>query len=306
MAGRVRHSAFGIQVDGLLVINKPSGKSSHDIVYAIRRLTGEKRVGHAGTLDPMATGVLIICLGRAVRVSEYLIDHDKTYRARVRLGVETDTYDATGRIVATSERDTSTDDVRDALNSFVGKILQRPPAHSAIQRGGVRAYKLARRGIALELEPREVEIYSIDLREMGNREVEFDVRCSKGTFIRSLAHDLGQKLGTGAHLTALTRLAIGQFTLETSVTLGELEASAARAELDRYLLPIDRALLGFDALRLDNAEARGVRQGRFVPMPDDIKTSLVRAYDEQGSLVAVLEKAGGNMLKPKKVFSVDD
>ncbi len=148
-------------MDGLLVLNKPTGKSSHDVVYAVRRVTGEKRVGHAGTLDPMATGVLVICMGQGVRVSEFLIDHDKTYRARVRLGIETDTFDATGRILATNEVNVTADQVGVALASFVGKIAQKPPAHSAVQRGGVRAYKLARRGIAPELAPREGEIHSI-------------------------------------------------------------------------------------------------------------------------------------------------
>jgi len=293
-------------MDGLLVINKPSGKSSHDLVYAVRRITGENRVGHAGTLDPMATGVLVLCLGQAVRVSEYLIDHDKTYRARVRLGVETDTFDAAGRVVATRGVDVTADDIGVALNSFLGKISQRPPAHSAVQRGGVRAYKLARQGIVLELAPREVEIYSIRLREVSGDEVEFDVHCSKGTFIRSLAHDLGQKLGTGAHLARLTRLASGPFTIESSMTLDELEAAVARSELARYLLPIERALLGFDAVHLDNASVRGVRQGRFVPMPAHVNTLLVRAYDEQGGLIALLEKVGVDMLKPKKVFSAND
>jgi tRNA pseudouridine55 synthase len=293
-------------MDGLLVINKPSGKSSHDLVYAIRRITRERRVGHAGTLDPMATGVLVICLGQAVRVSEYLIEHDKQYRARLRLGVETDTFDANGRIVATNEVNVSAAAVGAALRSFVGKISQKPPAHSAIQRDGVRAYKLARQGIAVELEPREIEIYSIDLRDVSGEEVEFDVHCSKGTFIRSLAHDLGKELGTGAHLIGLTRLASGPFTLEDSMTLAEVEWAVARAELGRFLLPVDRALLAFDMLHLDNATARGVRQGKYVPMPSNLHTTLVRAYDEEGGLVALLERAGANMLKPKKVFTDSD
>jgi tRNA pseudouridine55 synthase len=293
-------------MNGLLVVNKPSGKSSHDIVYAVRHITGEKRAGHAGTLDPMATGVLVICVGQAVRVSEYLIDHAKTYRARVRLGIETDTYDATGRVVATRETNFAPADIAAALNSFVGKFSQRPPAHSAVQRDGVRAYKLARLGIALELEPREIEIYSIVIREVRGDEVEFDVHCSKGTFIRSLAHDLGEKLGGGAHLSALTRLASGPFTLEMSATLEELEAAAARAELARYLLPMDRALSQFDLLRLDPATARGVRQGKFIPMPGNLTTPLVRAYDERGNLIALLEPAGSDALKPKKVFEVND
>lgn len=293
-------------MDGLLVVDKPPGKSSHDVVYTVRRLTGEKRAGHAGTLDPMATGVLIICVGQAVRVAEYLIDHAKTYRARVRLGVETDTYDATGQVVARREPNVSLADIAASLDSFVGKSCQKPPAHSAIQRDGVRAYKLARRGIEVELEPREIEVYSIELREVQGDQVEFDIHCSKGTFIRSLAHDLGEKLGSGAHLSALVRLASGPFTLEMSATLDVLQGAAARAELARYLLPMDRALAHLDTLRLDQATVRGVRQGKFIPRPHDLTTPLVRAYDERDRLVAILEPAGAETLKPKKVFEVND
>ncbi len=288
---------------GLLILNKPRGKSSHDLVYFVRRISGEKRVGHAGTLDPMATGVLILCLGNAVRVSEYLIDHDKLYRARVRLGVETDSYDATGNIVATRAVDVTHAEISTALNSFVGKISQTPPAHSAVQRDGVRAYKLARQGIAVEMQPRKVELYSIELRELKDDEVEFDVHCSKGTFIRSLAHDLGEKLGTGGHLSALTRLASGPFSLEESATQDELQRAAAEGRLSEYLKPLDRALTQFDALTLDKDSAQAVRQGKFLPPRADLTTLLVRAYDENGELIALLERTVAGQLKPKKVFA---
>ncbi len=288
-------------MNGLLVVNKPSGKSSHGVVYAVRRITGEQHVGHAGTLDPMATGVLVICLGQGARVSEYLSDHDKTYRARVRLGVETDTYDATGETVATREVNVTPDEINAALHSFVGKISQIPPAHSAVQRDGVRAYKLARKGIAVELQPRAIEIYAVDVREIHGDEVEFDVRCSKGTYIRSLAHDLGQKLGTGGHLSALTRLASGPFTLEQSLTLEELERVVAAGTLASRLLPMDLALMQFDARYLDAESARAVRNGRFIPAGNDLTTALLRAYDESGNLIALLERQD-SLLKPKKVF----
>jgi tRNA pseudouridine55 synthase len=287
-------------MNGLLVVNKPSGKSSHGVVYAVRKLTGEKRVGHAGTLDPLATGVLVVCLGQAVRVSEYLISHDKKYRARVRLGVETDTYDAMGEIVARREVDVAPSDIATALQSFIGKIAQIPPAHSAIQRDGVRAYTLARQGVAVELAPREVEVYAVELRRIENDEVEFDVYCSKGTYIRSLAHDLGAQLGTGAHLSALTRLVSGPFTLEQSLTLEEIERAVAQGTLAQYLLPLDLALREFDAVNLDSTEARAIQQGRFIPARGDL-TPLVRAYDEAGKLIALLERAD-SLLKPRKVF----
>ncbi len=289
---------------GLLVLNKPAGKSSHSAVYAVRRMTGEKRIGHAGTLDPLATGVLVLCLGQAARVSEYLVDHDKTYRATVRLGVETDTYDATGETIAFHPVDVSPEQITSALRSFLGKSLQRPPAHSAVQRDGVRAYKLARRGIVVEMEPREIEIMAITLRSIQDDEVEFDVHCSKGTYIRSLAHDLGQKLGTGAHLHALTRLASGPFTLEQSVTLEEVERLVAANELERYLIPMDRALTRFPELRLDAARAWGVRNGQYIPAPSDLTANIVRAYDESGRLIGLLEREGSRF-KPKKIFDAN-
>ncbi len=291
-------------MNGLLIINKPSGKSSHGVVYTVRHITGEKRVGHAGTLDPMATGVLIVCLGQAVRVAEYLTDHDKTYRARVRLGVETDTYDATGQTVSTREVQVTSEQVQAALASFVGKLAQVPPAHSAVQRDGVRAYKLARRGVAVEMAPRDVEIYSITLRTIQLPEVEFDVHCSKGTYIRSLAHDLGEKLGTGGHLSALTRLASGPFTLEQSLTLEELERVMAQGELAKHLLPMDLALDKFPEIRLTDQQAWAVRNGQYLSAPGDLTGDLYRAYDEAGSLVGLLENDGKH-LRPKKMFDVN-
>ncbi len=291
-------------MNGLLIIKKPSGKSSHGAVYTVRHITGEKRVGHAGTLDPMATGVLIVCLGQAVRVAEYLTDHDKTYRARVRLGVETDTYDATGQTVSTREIHVTPDEVQAALAAFVGKLSQVPPAHSAVQKDGVRAYKLARRGVAVEMTPRDVEIYSITLRSIELPEVEFDVHCSKGTYIRSLAHDLGAKLGTGGHLSALTRLASGPFTLEQSLTLEELEQVMARGELAQHLLPMDLALKGFPEIRLSDKQAWAVRNGQYLAAPADLTGDLFRAYDEDGNLVGLLENDGKH-LRPKKMLDVN-
>lgn len=289
-------------MDGLLILDKPRGASSHDLVNAVRRMTGEKRVGHAGTLDPMATGVLVLCLGRAVRLSEYLIDHDKRYRALVQLGVETDTYDATGQILSSQDVDLAPVQVESALRSFVGKIEQIPPAHSAVQKNGVRAYKLARQGVAVELEPRPVEIYSIVVRSIEKAQVEFDVHCSKGTYIRSLAHDLGAKLGTGAHLAALRRLASGVFTLEQSVTLDQLRDRAARGDVQQMLVPMDRAVSQFDAVHLDTAAARAVCNGQFVRAPTNLTTALVRAYDERGQFIGLLETTNTLLLKPKKIL----
>ncbi|MBS1245788.1 MAG: tRNA pseudouridine 55 synthase, partial [Chloroflexi bacterium] len=178
-------------MDGILVVNKPQWWTSHDVVGYIRRLTHQKRVGHAGTLDPMATGVLLVCLGRATRVAEYLMDSDKMYRAVVRLGVETDTYDAEGQVVATRPVNVDESDLRAALAHFVGAIDQVPPMYSALKRDGKPLYQLARQGIEVERKPRRITIYDIALREWQSPDATIDVRCSSGTYIRSLAHDIG-------------------------------------------------------------------------------------------------------------------
>ncbi len=290
-------------MNSLLLLDKPQGLSSHSAVHRIRKITGEERVGHAGTLDPMATGVLLILLGSAVRLSEWIVDHDKKYRATVKLGIETDTYDATGKVTATRAVNISENEIRAALVSLVGKQNQIPPAHSAIQIQGKRAYKLARQGVEIEMQPRAVEIYSIENITVENDLVAFDVHCSKGTYIRSLAHDLGAKLGAGAHLAALRRTASGNFSIEQSLTLDQVTDAVARNDLEKYLLPMDLAIPQFDAVYLNQTETRAIRNGQFIAAPENLTTPLVRAYDEHKNLLAILERVSGNQLKPKKVLN---
>lgn len=290
-------------LDGIFNINKPLGKTSHDVVHAIRKLAGGARVGHAGTLDPMATGVLLVCIGRAVRVAEYLIEHDKTYRARVRLGIETDTYDATGTVVARRAVTVTHAQVEDALASFVGKQMQLPPAYSAIHKNGVRAYTLARRGVEVEHAPRPVEIYSIRVRAFALPDVEFDAHCSKGTYIRSLAHDVGARLGCGATLTALTRLASGQFTLDNAVSLAQLREAFAQNCAQRYLNPLDAALLRFQAVVVDDAAARRIIAGNSLDCARADTTPMLRAYAPSGECIALLERKRVGEWKPHKVFA---
>lgn len=290
-----------VRMNALLVLDKPQGLSSHSAVQQVRQITGEDRAGHAGTLDPLATGVLLVLLGSAVRLAEYIVAHDKRYRATIRLGVETDTYDATGTVTATHPFLLEPGRLEDVLASFLGAQNQIPPAHSAVQVQGKRAYKLARRGVVLELEPRPVEIYTLDLVSAGGDTLVLDVHCSKGTYIRSLAHDLGARLGTGGHLAALRRTASGQFTLAQSATLDSLRAAVEAGNLAAYLLAPDLAVSQFDALNLDAASARAVQQGRFLSAPPHLTTPLVRAYDEQWRLIAILERDGAE-LKPKKVL----
>ncbi len=289
-------------MNGLFNVNKPQGISSHTVVNTVRRFSGIRRVGHGGTLDPMATGVLLVCVGQAVRVTEYLIDHDKKYRARVRLGIETDTYDATGTV--TSQRDLSVTpgEIERALVSFVGKISQHPPAYSAIKRDGVALYRLARRGVEVETEARQVEIFSLTRVDIKLPEVEFEVHCSKGTYIRSLAHDLGEKLGCGAHLAALTRLASGKFKLEDSLTLDQLREAFERGDGLKYLISLDRALEQFDAIKVDAATAQKIINGLSLVSEQPVETPLARLYSD-GKIIALMERGSEpNVWKPKKVF----
>lgn len=272
---------------GLLLVDKPSGPTSHDVVAAVRRGTGEKRVGHAGTLDPLATGLLVILLGAATRLSEYLLAKDKRYLARVRFGQTTNTYDATGEIIATSEAIPSREQVEAALAAFRGALQQRPPAFSALKRGGQRAYALARRGAAVELEPRPVIIHQLSILEWSPPECSLDVTCSAGTYLRSLAHDLGQALGCGALLAALRRTASGHFRLEEAVTLDALKAAFSTGDWQRYLLPMDAALPDWPEMHLSAEEARRVLQGVALPLNAE-QHGWARAYTAAGEFFAIL------------------
>ncbi|MBI2856891.1 MAG: tRNA pseudouridine(55) synthase TruB, partial [Chloroflexi bacterium] len=210
--------------DGILNINKPRGMTSFDVVARVRRLTGVSRAGHAGTLDPDATGVLLVCLGKATRLAGFLSGETKTYRATVHLGVATDTYDASGRVTASCDASSvSLASVREVLTRFRGRIMQAPPAYSALKVGGRRLYQLARSGVHVTPTPRPVDVFRLELTRWAPPELDLEIDCGKGTYIRSLAHDLGSALGCGAHLCALERTRSGPFSLADSVTLGELE-----------------------------------------------------------------------------------
>jgi tRNA pseudouridine55 synthase len=278
--------------------------TSHDVVLHVRRLTGLKKVGHAGTLDPMATGVLLLCLGRATRVAEYLVAGRKQYRAVVRFGVSTDTYDAEGSVTRSVEVTQLYEDrVADALAAFLGAIQQVPPPYSAIRRKGQRLYELARRGIPVQAPVRTVEIDKIKLVDWGSPYLTIDVTCSPGTYVRSLAHDLGKRLDVGGHLAALTRLASGSWRLEDAIRLDELEQAVEAGRWLHLLRPLDAALQDFERVDLPAELAYKVSQGQAVLLDQPSEAPLVRAYAPDNKLVAVLQpshKAG--FWQPKKVF----
>ncbi len=296
-------------ISGILNIDKPQGWTSHDVVAKVRRLSGQKRVGHAGTLDPMATGVLLVCLGQATRVSEYLMRGRKVYRATVYLGLSTDTYDAEGKVTARApEVNVTLSQLEEALSALVGRIGQTPPMYSALKHRGTPLYKLARQGKTIERKPRTVEIYEIKLLDWSSPILTIEVACSPGTYLRSLAHDLGQRLGYGAHLSSLIRLASGHFTLDEAIGLDALSEAFATGRWAELIYPLDEALLDFEAITFGSQAERQIRFGQQVQGPKpSLSSSLCRAYSTEGKLIALLHyDAQTGLWQPKKVFDQED
>lgn len=283
---------------GFLNIDKPGGMTSHDVVAKVRRGLKIKKVGHAGTLDPMATGVLILCLGYATRLSEYAMHATKQYRATVHLGVETDTYDAEGETLKVYDASHVTrEDVEAILPQFTGDIAQLPPMYSAIKQGGRKLYELARAGETVERKARPVTIHSLTIAEWKPPHFVLDVVCGAGTYIRSLAYDMGQILGVGAHLSGLVRVASGGFNLNDAVQLGALLKADG---WEKSLLPPDMVLYDYPALHLDSEDTAHVLQGRSVE-GEAPTTEFARAYDHEGKFIALL-RAEGRLWRPHKVF----
>jgi tRNA pseudouridine55 synthase len=309
-------------ISGLLNINKPKGITSHDAVNRVRQVAGQRRVGHAGTLDPMATGVLLICLGQATRLIEYLMVGRKTYRAIFRFGLTTDTLDAEGRITAENDPSELTETrLRAILPSFLGEIRQIPPLFSAIKREGQPLYKRARAGESVELEPRRVAIYALTWVAWQPPDLTLEITCSSGTYIRSLARDIGEAAGPGAHLAELTRTASGPWQLAQAVPLEQLEGEAAAGALtwQRHLHPPDQAIAHLPRITLSMEDAIHVQQGRQIQLKDNladcdnpaernIETSgypkILRAYTSDGDFLAILTLAEPNakLWQPRKVF----
>lgn len=302
-------------VDGILNVNKPRGRTSFSIVAVVRRLSGERRVGHAGTLDPEATGVLPVCLGKATRVIEFLMDTTKTYRAEVELGVDTDTYDATGTVVHRGDASRiSREQVEIALSSFRGRILQTPPMYSAIKQQGRPLYEMARAGKTVKRRKRPVEVHNLEMLSWQPPVVTLEVVCGKGTYIRSLAHDLGRALGCGAMLRTLVRLRSGLFDIENAVSLPELEEAFRDGHWQEYLYSIDSVLSHWKAVTVSDEMAWAIRNGQSVEVIGDVSAgkelvsalsseSFCRAYSSNGSLLALLrfEPELGRW-QPHKVF----
>ncbi|MBK8558769.1 tRNA pseudouridine(55) synthase TruB [Candidatus Amarobacter glycogenicus] len=292
-------------LDGILLIDKPAGWTSHDVVAKARRITGQRRIGHTGTLDPMATGLLVLCLGQATRLVEYLTGHDKRYTGTIALGRTTTTDDAEGETVEESAVPRMDEGILDDhLEAFRGPILQKPPVFSALKIAGRRAYDLARSGEAPELAARRVTVHGLDAAIAGPGTVAIDVSCSSGTYIRSLARDLGPSLGCGGHLSALRRHRAGPFSLQGAVTLERLEAAAADGTLDELLLPTDDGISVIDAAILGAEGVDAVAHGVAWQAPGGTIRAAdpVRIYGTLGEFVGIGSVSDTGEIRPRKVF----
>ncbi len=302
-------------VSGVLVVDKPVGLTSHDVVQIIRRGTGIRRAGHTGTLDPRASGVLVVLIGPAVRLSEYVSASDKRYQATIRLGASTDTYDSEGRILSEPkavEAESITEELfQDTLDKFIGEIEQVPPPYSAVKVQGRKAYEMAREGEEVDLAPRKIHVYSLEMLEWDPPEAVVDVFCSSGTYVRSLANDVGQSLGCGGHLVGLRRTKSGRFTLRDAVPLRRLQEAFTQGNWYKFLIPAAEALGDWRAVELDADQVELVRHGhRVLATYDDLEEpqqgsakGWARGISEQGDLVALLEIDPEKMeWQPRKVF----
>ena len=282
--------------------------TSFDVVAAVRRASGERRVGHAGTLDPAAIGVLPVCLGQATRVIQYLTEDTKTYCAEIVLGAVTDTYDAEGRVLERRDPGGITQDqVEAVLASFRGEIEQMPPMYSAVKVGGRRLYELARAGMEVERRPRRVQIFEIRLVDWKHPSFTVLVDCSKGTYIRSLAHDIGQQLGCGAYLNRLARLRSGRFRLEDALTLEEMREAFRTGRWKEVIYPPDEAILDWEAIVVGPQVERELRHGRPITTgAAKSQQGRCRAYSLQGRLLALLELDRVRLRwLPRSVFEID-
>jgi len=293
----------GNKVDGWLVIDKDLGISSAKIVGAVKRIYGAQKVGHGGTLDPLATGILPIGLGEATKTMPFVVDATKEYSFTVQWGSSTDSDDCEGAIVASGGRLPSEDEVRGALAGFTGSIQQVPPAYSAIKVNGQRAYKLARDGETVELKPRSVEIQTLSLvsHAPSGESSSFEVTCGKGTYVRSLGRDIALKLGTYGHITALRRLRVGPFKLSDAISLAKLEELGHSARAAEALLPITTALDDIPAVAVTEAEAQDIRYGRSLTLDAAKQGTIVLMEGDRP--VALAENLAGDV-RPLRVFNM--
>ena len=296
------------RIDGIINVKKPSGVTSMDLVRRVKRVCGQKRVGHGGTLDPLASGVIPICIGQATRMMEYLLHSRKQYQAVIKLGIETDTYDSDGEIVVRQDASEVTlEDIHSAVSDFKGNIQQTPPMYSAIKKDGKRLYDLARSGLQIKREGRDVEIHRIVIKCWSSTNLSIEVECGKGFYVRSLAHDIGQILGVGGHISKLERTRVGVFSVDKAIPIDEVVERFEDGAWTDIVHPMDTAVLQLPAIVVDLSAVQMLRHGQRVASGTVATTStseLHRVYSIDGSFVALANfKSAEGIWQPHKVFA---
>ncbi len=293
-------------IHGIINVNKEPGFTSHDVVAKLRGITRQKKIGHTGTLDPEASGVLPVCLGKGTKLCELLTDHDKEYEAVLLLGQVTDTQDTTGTVLETAEVKVTEKELLCAVNAFAGGYMQLPPMYSALKVQGKRLYELARAGVEVERKARHVEITQITVKKIELPRVWLSVACGKGTYIRTLCHDIGQRLGCGGCMEKLTRTRVGAFTLGESYTLAEIEAMRDAGTLEEHVLPVDAVFDRLDAVHMLPEAERLVRNGNFFSVgqtAENICREQVRVYAPDGEFLGVYRfSKAKEQYVPEKMF----
>lgn len=297
-------------MNGIINVLKPSEMTSHDVVSFIRRTFNMKKVGHTGTLDPNAAGVLPICIGKATRVAEYFDDFNKSYRGELTLGSSTDTQDMYGVVLETSDKKVTEDEINAVFEQFKGDMKQTPPMYSAIKIDGKKLYELAREGKTIERTQRDITIYDIEiLKNYNNERILFDVDCSKGTYVRTICNDIGERLGTLGHMSFLMRTKVGNFCIKEAYTLDELEKLKEKDMLETTLLPLDTALLQYESIEFSESNSKSLKNGLKLRVDNSenkyTPDQLVRVYSESEfiGVGTFVFSEGETYLKMKKVFA---
>lgn len=292
-------------MDGIIIIDKPLGRTSHDMVSFTRRLFGIKKVGHTGTLDPDATGVLPVCIGKATKAADMLTASDKAYRTQLVLGMTTDTQDASGEILTEQPVLVTKTEIENAIKSFIGEIEQIPPMFSAIKKDGKKLYELARKGITIEREKRKVKIFSIDICEINMEKltVTIEVSCSKGTYIRTLCEDIGMKLGCGAYMNTLVRTKSADFTLTQSYTQEKLLEMKENGSLESAVIPVDELFSDYPKVKLDAFLSAKTKNGVRIRRKNLTEGTLYRLYDENNLFLCISKYINGELILEKAFWS---
>lgn len=294
----------GRNIDGVFLLDKPQGMSSNDIMQKVKRVFQANKAGHTGALDPLATGMLPICLGEATKFSQFLLDADKRYVVTAKLGERTDTSDAEGQVVETRPVNVEISQILTALEQFRGDILQVPTMFSALKHNGKPLYEYARAGITVEREARPITIFGINFIEYQAPSLTLEVHCSKGTYIRTLVDDLGEVLGCGAHVTVLRRTAVADYPTEKMMTWDALQALAEQGDLDQHLLPIDTAVSKLPALKLNAEQSKGIGFGQRVKFANEAKLrGQVRLFSDKNIFLGVALIDDNNVIRPQRLIT---